>query len=91
MRYLFIEIILPLLLFALLRSVLKSIFGVASNSSSRASQPAPSSPVEVAGGELMRDPVCGTYVSAALSVKRAIKGETVHFCSSECRDKYRVA
>jgi YHS domain-containing protein len=43
-----------------------------------------------AGGELKRDPVCGTYVSTAVSVKRTVKGEVVHFCSEECRDKYRT-
>jgi YHS domain-containing protein len=40
-------------------------------------------------GELKRDPVCGTYVSTATSVKRTVGGEVVHFCSEECREKYR--
>jgi len=39
-------------------------------------------------GELKRDPVCGTYVSTATSVKRTIGGEVVHFCSVECSNKY---
>ena len=39
-------------------------------------------------GELKKDPVCGTYVSAATSIRESFKGETLYFCSSQCRDKY---
>jgi YHS domain-containing protein len=39
-------------------------------------------------GELKKDPVCGTYIAAASSVKQTFAGETVHFCSQDCRDKY---
>jgi YHS domain-containing protein len=41
-----------------------------------------------AGGVLRKDPVCGTYVAESSSVKLTVKGETVHFCSSGCRDKF---
>ena len=51
-------------------------------------RPAPSASVPV-GGELKKDPVCGTFVSAATSVKKTVGGTVVHFCSVECRDKYR--
>jgi YHS domain-containing protein len=44
-----------------------------------------------AGGELKKDPVCGTFVAAASSIKRNVDGEVVHFCSTTCRDKYRIA
>jgi YHS domain-containing protein len=40
-------------------------------------------------GELKRDPVCGTYISTASSVKRTIGGRVMHFCSNECADKYK--
>ena len=39
-------------------------------------------------GELKRDPVCGTYTSAATSLKQIVGKETVYFCSPKCRDKY---
>jgi len=42
-------------------------------------------------GELLRDPVCGVYVAEQTSIKKAIGGETVHFCSTACRDKYPVS
>jgi YHS domain-containing protein len=49
----------------------------------------PSSASVPIGGELKKDPVCGTFVSAAASVKKSIGGSVVHFCSVECRDKFQ--
>ena len=49
----------------------------------------PAPPREQSGGELKKDPVCGTFVAVASSIKATVKGETIHFCSTECRDKYR--
>jgi len=40
------------------------------------------------GGELKRDPVCGTYIANSNSVRKVVNGETLYFCSPECRDKY---
>lgn len=40
------------------------------------------------GGELKKDPVCGTFVSTGSSVKKTVGGETFHFCSAACRDLY---
>ena len=48
-------------------------------------------PPVTAVGELKKDPVCGTYVSTGASVTRSVNGQVLHFCSQECRDKYRVA
>jgi YHS domain-containing protein len=39
-------------------------------------------------GELRRDPVCGTYIATSTSLKHTAGSETVHFCSTACRDKY---
>jgi len=51
----------------------------------------PAQPREQSGGELKKDPVCGTFVAVASSIKRNVNGEVVHFCSTACRDKYQVA
>jgi YHS domain-containing protein len=40
-------------------------------------------------GELKKDPVCGTYVSTATAFQKAAGGETLYFCSRECRDKFK--
>ena len=39
-------------------------------------------------GKLMKDPVCGTYVSQAQSLTMTRGSETFHFCSEECHDKF---
>lgn len=43
---------------------------------------------KVATGDMVKDPVCGTYVSLDQEI-RIRDGEEIHrFCSYECRDKY---
>ena len=43
---------------------------------------------KVAAGEMVKDPICGTYVERDGNI-RVKEGEKVHiFCSYECRDKY---
>ena len=77
------ELLFPLLLFLLLRTLLRGLFTGLRRSSPPPARTAPQN-VEV----LKKDPVCGTYVSANASVTRVVRGEVVHFCSPECRDKY---
>ena len=92
LRYLIVDILLPLLVFALLRSFLRGIFHTGRNVTRPPQQaPPPSRPNVVVGGELKKDPVCGTYVSTGASVTRTVNGQLLHFCSKECRDKYRAA
>jgi YHS domain-containing protein len=38
--------------------------------------------------ELVKDPVCQTYVVMSRAIRTEVGGATVHFCSRECRDKY---
>ena len=40
-------------------------------------------------GEMARDPVCGMFVSTELSHRLKSHGQTLHFCSEECLQKYR--
>lgn len=42
----------------------------------------------MASGEMVQDPICGTYVDkdSAITVRNGDK--TIHFCSYECRQKY---
>jgi uncharacterized protein len=87
-RYLIVEILLPLLFFLFVRSIIKTIFQTRREVSRRDTQPPPAPAPVVVGGELKKDPVCGTYVSTSLAVTRTVKGETVYFCSNECRNKF---
>ena len=38
-------------------------------------------------GELVRDPVCSTYIPRATAIAVQVGGETRHYCSTACRDK----
>jgi YHS domain-containing protein len=88
LRYLIVDILIPLLVFVLLRSFLRGLFQTWHDVTRQ--PPPPSAPNVVVGGELKKDPVCGTYVSTGASVTRSVDGQVWHFCSKECRDKYRT-
>jgi YHS domain-containing protein len=92
------RVISYLLLTVVAISVLKSIVGIvlkgvaqamkgsSSGPGARSSNQAPNQvPLT---GELKKDPVCGTYIAAASSIKETVAGQTIHFCSAQCRDKY---
>jgi YHS domain-containing protein len=87
-RTFLVEFLLPIILFLLVRNMIRGFFG---GSQPRRSVRQPETPPVPVGGELKKDPVCGTYVSAATAVQEKVKGETVYFCSKECRDKFRLA
>lgn len=85
-RTFLVEFLLPLILFLLLRNMLRGMFG-GSSPQRAARQPQP--PPVSSGGELKKDPVCGTYVSTTTAVQQMVKGEVVYFCSASCRDKFK--
>lgn len=88
-----VRFVLILLVSILLITVIRSVFGMIMRgvadllrgSSQPASQRRPDVPV---AGELKKDPVCGTYVSTATAHKLAEGGNTVYFCSAECKNRY---
>ena len=77
-------------------TVVRSIIGIVlkgfaeamkSGDTAPGAAPRPSNQIPLSG-ELKKDPVCGTYIAAATSIQEKVGGQTVHFCSRECRDKY---
>jgi YHS domain-containing protein len=38
--------------------------------------------------KLVRDPICGMHITEGLALPLKYHGEMLHFCSSECRDKF---
>ena len=38
--------------------------------------------------KLVRDPVCGVFVSPASAIPARTRGETVYFCSEKCRSQW---
>jgi len=85
-----------LLLTVVVISVLKSIIGIVLKGVSEVMRPGSTNQGAGAGpsqqvpltGELKKDPVCGTYIAAASAIKEKVGGQTFHFCSQGCRDKY---
>jgi YHS domain-containing protein len=88
-RLFFRFIIFPVVVFYVVRAMLRSIMeGFRSTREPQRTTRQP--PAVPAGGELKKDPVCGTYVSTTASIARTVKGEVFYFCSKECSDKYRA-
>jgi len=46
--------------------------------------------VPAQGVQMVRDPVCGTYVVPANAIAVSDGARHVYFCSAACRDKYRA-
>jgi YHS domain-containing protein len=40
-------------------------------------------------GTMEKDPICGTYVDVASSLKTTIGGQTRYFCSSDCLERFQ--
>lgn len=79
-----LELLPYVLLVLFLRSIIRSF--LSNRKRPRPAQPR-QAPVQL-GGELKKDPVCGTYVPMTASLTRSVNGQVVYFCSKECRDRY---
>jgi YHS domain-containing protein len=82
-----IELLLVIVVVTVLRGVV-GIIGKALSGAANPNRPQHSSEQVPLSGELKKDPACGTYISAATSIKETVGGQTFHFCSKQCRDKY---
>ena len=89
MLRLFVGLLIALVVISLLRAVVgvfaKGLGGLFEPTEADRSK----SPKQQLDGELKRDPVCGTFVASTASVKKTVGGEVLHFCSADCRDKYK--
>jgi len=52
--------------------------------------PSPGRGAPQLGVHMVRDPVCGTFVVPERSVTLSVGRDHLHFCSVNCRDKYRA-
>ena len=84
-------LVVGVIILSLLRSVLEFIGKAFSGGAQQATTDA-RGPAAQAGRQapqsLKKDPVCGTFVSAATAMQKSKGGETYYFCSAECRDKF---
>jgi YHS domain-containing protein len=85
--------ILELILTVFVITLLRSVIGIFAKSMFHPSTPSAASPGQKpsvpAGGELKKDPVCGTFISTATAIHKRVGSETYYFCSSDCRDKFK--
>jgi len=77
-----------LLLLFLIRMVLQLIFGAARRR--QVGRP-PRGPMERAGGALVQDPQCGTYLPKDRAIPVIGGASVMYFCSATCRDAYAAA
>jgi YHS domain-containing protein len=80
-----------LIMFLIARSVISSVVRFFRNTSEApGAPPVQRPPGELpSAGELRKDPVCETYISVPSPWAKLVKGETIYFCSKECRDRFR--
>jgi YHS domain-containing protein len=90
------RVLLYVIAFTLVLSVVRSILGIITKAVSGQSDPSPGRtgkppgpPSSPSGGELKKDPVCGTFISTATAFQKFANGQTYYFCSTECRDKFK--
>ncbi len=81
LRYLFWLVVVSSA-FALLRRLVGKMVG------GGAAEPYADAPNKAVNQKLVRDPVCGMHVAEGLALPLTQGGELLHFCSTECRDKF---
>ena len=89
LRFALLAILIPLLARMFWRAVDHFIAGV-TGQTGQPHHPAPRPQAPPQGVQMVRDPVCGTFVQPERAVT-ILDGRTRHFfCSDACRDKYRA-
>jgi len=90
-RWFLNAIVLLLVLRLALRFVLGLFQGLAQPSGGAGSgRRAAGGPAKIAG-ELVKDPVCATYIPRDTAIAARVGGETRYYCSVTCRDKDTAA
>ena len=85
-----IELLIIIIFVIGARSVLNSVFrGFKQAATSQESGAAQAKQASVpAGGELYKDPVCGTYVAGSTRFQRQTGLQTFYYCSAACRERH---
>ena len=86
---LILEAVIAVLVISMVRSVIGVVAKALFQSGMRPANQEPRRPSVPSGGELKKDPVCGTYISTATALHKKVGSEMYYFCSPECRDRFR--
>ena len=75
-----------------IRAIWKLLSGIKIGMSVRTAEPrqADTAHAPVQGVQMVKDPVCGTYVVPDHAVSISVGRQRMYFCSDACRDKYRA-
>lgn len=92
------RIVLYVLLAVVLISLLRSVIGVVSkimtsflSAAGSSDQAPPAAETQQLGGDLHRDPVCGTYVAESTPHQKRISGQLFYYCSESCKERHALA
>ena len=86
--YLIVSVFVIALLRGIIGLITKGVAGLFEQESGGASAKPRQAGKTSFGGELKKDPVCGTYVSSAAALTKSVGGRTLYFCSEACRDRF---
>ncbi len=74
-----------LVILFIIRIVLRFLSGLVGGASAPKAPQQPKPPGTIEGGQLMRDPNCGTYVAVGRALREGSGDNAVYFCSETCR------
>jgi hypothetical protein len=77
-----------LLILIVVRLVLRALYGFVRASRSGGAPRPPGQMRERVGGELVRDPNCGTFIPRSTAIAAGSGAAAQFFCSERCRDEY---
>lgn len=97
-----IEVVITILVAIVARAILTSLFKAGANAlrngvaqgGARYSEPPANKDARGSaspGGNLHKDPVCGTYVAESTPFRRNISGQSFYYCSETCLEKHALA
>ena len=88
MTALLLWIVRVIILLLVIRLIVRGVYSVmGQRQMSRPSSRVP----ERAGGALVRDPQCGTYIPESRALVLGRGPDALHFCSTTCRDAWTAA
>ena len=77
-----------LVILFIIRLVLRFLGGVVRGYSAPGASSRPNHPATREGGQLVRDPNCGTYVAVGRALREGSGDNAVYFCSETCRNEW---
>ena len=88
LAYLF-DLVIIVIIGRLLNWIFRTAFGTPNSQTADPLRAGREGSESMPKGQTARDPVCGMFVSTELSHKLNDGGQTLHFCSRECLERFQ--